>query len=296
MKKYGLSLLFSLAFMSTLFAQQIEPKGRFIQDSMAIGEPVQYSLSIRYPADFQILMPDSLFDYAPFEYSSKEFFTTRTDSTQSFDSVVYTLSSFELDKIQYLKLPVYILQGKDSTTVFAKTDSIFLDERIPTLNEDLKLKTETTITKLDKDFNYPYLIAFLIVLGIVAVLVVVIFGTGLRKKWQIWRLNKRQKKFRILFESKLSSVGNLPVEKIEKLLYKWKKHAEFVSKSPYAKLTSKEINEMKQDEELYDNLKLIDRMIYSSRGETDATEAFQYLLKYTDTILEERIKAIEDGK
>jgi hypothetical protein len=296
MKKYGLSLIFSLAFIINLLGQQIEPKGKFLQDSMAIGEPVQYSLSIRYPADFQILMPDSLFDYAPFEYTRKQFFPTKSDSTQSFDSVVYTLTSFEIDKVQQLKLPIFIIQGEDSTAVYAKTDSIYLEEQIQVVSDSLQMKTDAIITKLEKDFNYPYLIAFLIALGIIILLVIIIFGKKLRKKWQVWRLNKRHNKFRISFESKISSVGDMSVEKIEKLLYTWKKHAEFISKSPYAKLTSKEINQMQQNEELYENLKSIDRTIYSSKGRENATEAFQFLLSYADVILEERIKGITDGK
>lgn len=296
MKKYGLGLIFSLAIILNLYGQQIKPTGKFLQDSMAIGEPVEYSLSIRYPAEFQVLMPDSLFKYAPFEYTSKQFFPTKTDSTHSFDSVVYTLTSFEIDKIQKVKLPVFIIQGNDSTAVFAKSDSIYLKEQIQVVSDSLKMKTDAIITKLDKDFNYPYLIAFLIVLGIVILLVIIFFGKNLRKKWQIWRLNKRHKKFRASFNEKVSSVGELPVEKIEQLLYIWKKHAEFISKSPYAKLTSKEINQMQQNEELYNNLKLIDRTIYSSKGRQNATEAFQFLMNYADIIVEERIKAIIDGK
>jgi hypothetical protein len=296
MKKFGLSLIFSLAIIINLFGQQIEPKGKFLQDSMSIGEPVQYSLSLRYPADSQILMPDSLYDYAPFEYTRKDYFPTETDSVQSFDSVVYTLASFEIDKIQVLKLPVFLVQGKDSTVIYADLDSIFLEEQIQILSDSLKMKTETTISQLDKDFNYPYLIAFLIVLTILFLLGVIIFGKKVKKKWQIWRLNKRHKKFTISFESKLSSVGDMSIEKIEKLLFSWKKHAEFISKSPYVKLTTKEINLLQQNEELYGSLKSIDKSIYSSKERENATEAFKFLLNYTDVILEERIKEITDGK
>ena len=46
----------------------------------------------------------------------------------------------------------------------------------------------------------------------------------------------------------------------------------------------------------YENLKSIDRTIYSSKGRANATEAFKFLLSYADVILEDRIKAIEDGK
>jgi hypothetical protein len=296
MKKYGLSLIFSLAFITNLFGQQIEPKGQFLQDSMAIGEPIQYSLSVRYPVEFQILMPDSLFDYAPFEYTAKQYFPTKTDSIESFDSVIYILSSFEIDKVQMLKMPVFLVKGNDSTAIYTEVDSLFLKEQITVLSDSLTMKTDAIITKLDKDFNYPYLIAFLIALSIVALLIIIIFGKKLRKKWRIWRLNKRHAKFRILFQEKLSSVEEMPAGKIEKLLYTWKKHAEFVSGSPYAKLTSKEINQIQKNDDLYEHLKSIDKTIYSSKGRQNATEAFQFLLKYTDIIVEERIKVITDGK
>jgi hypothetical protein len=296
MKKYGLSLLFSLAIIINLFGQQIEPKGKFLQDSMAIGEPIQYSLSVKYPTDFQILMPDSLYNYEPFEYSRKQYFATKSDNVQSFDSVVYTLTSFEIDKVQSLKLPIFIIQGDDSTAVYAELDSVFLKEQIEVVSDSLQMKTDAIITKLDKDFNYPYLIAFLVALGIVVLLIIIIFGKKIRKRWRIWRLNKRHKKFRESMEAKLSSVVDMSVEKIEKLLYSWKKHAEFISNSPYRKLTSKEINQMQQNEALYENLKAIDKTIYSSKGRDNATESFKFLLNYADVILEERIKAIENGK
>jgi len=296
MKKYGLSLIFSLAFIINLLGQEIEPKGSFLQDSMAIGEPIQYSLIIQYPADFQILMPDSLYDYKPFEYTGKRYFPTRSDSIQSFDSVVYTLTSFEIDKIQSLKLPIFVVQGDDSTAVFAELDSIYLQEQIEVVSDSLQMKTDAVITKLDKDFNYPYLIAFLVILGILVLLVIIIFGKKLRKKIRIWRLNRRHKKFTESFEVKLSAVGDMPADKIEKLLYDWKKHAEFISNSPYRKLTSKEIDQMQQNEELYENLKAIDRTIYSSKGRDNATESFKFLLNYANVILEERIKSIADGK
>ncbi|WMN06889.1 hypothetical protein QYS48_34120 [Marivirga arenosa] len=296
MRKYGLSLFFSLAIFTNLIGQQIEPEGEFLQDSLAIGEPIQYSLSVSYPADFQLLMPDSLYSYAPFEYVAKEYFPTQSDSIKSFDSVVYTLTSFEIDKIQRLKLPVFIVQDGDSTPVYTSVDSIYLAEQIDVVADSLQMQTETTIVKLDKDFNYPYFIAFLIALGIIALLILVFFGKKIRKRWLIWRLNKRHKKFKEDFDSKISKVENSNVSEIEKLLFKWKRHVEFISKHPYAKLTSKEIFEMQQDENLYENLKLIDKSIYSSKGKSDATEAFKFLINYADIILENRIKAIQDGK
>ena len=95
-------------------AQTVEPKGVFLQDSTKIGEEVQFALSVKYDRSLDILLPDSLYRFGTFEYNSREYFPTKTDSTFSYDSVVYHLSTFEIDSVQYLQLPVFTIHDQDS--------------------------------------------------------------------------------------------------------------------------------------------------------------------------------------
>jgi hypothetical protein len=43
------------------------PRGKFLEDSIRIGEPVRFILSFKYPMDFEVIFPDFLYDFSPFE-------------------------------------------------------------------------------------------------------------------------------------------------------------------------------------------------------------------------------------
>jgi hypothetical protein len=98
-----------LVFCIVSSAQTIDTKGGFLSDSLKIGEETAFYLSSRYPSEFTVLFPDSTYSFAPFEYSRKVYFPTRTKNGQSVDSTVYYLSTFEIDSIQTLSLPSFII-------------------------------------------------------------------------------------------------------------------------------------------------------------------------------------------
>jgi len=90
-------------------SQEVKPKGVFLVDSAKIGEQIPYSLSIRYPKQMEFLFPDSNYNFFPFEFNSKNFFITRTDSLVSVDSAIFYLSTFEVEPVQKLFLPVFMI-------------------------------------------------------------------------------------------------------------------------------------------------------------------------------------------
>src|SRR5690349_8535923 len=79
------------------YSQEIKVAGGFVKDSVQIGEPVAYYLSASYPQSLTVLFPDSVFSFAPFEYSRKTFYPTVTSHGTSRDSVIYYLTTFEID-------------------------------------------------------------------------------------------------------------------------------------------------------------------------------------------------------
>ena len=107
-------------------AQDIAPLSSFQKDTIAIGETVPFSVSIAYPMEYDIIFPDSLYDFSPFELENKEYFLTKSDSVNSYDSIVFYLSTFEIDTIQYLQVPVYLVNEFDSTQLTTALDSIIL--------------------------------------------------------------------------------------------------------------------------------------------------------------------------
>lgn len=161
-KAIGSTVTFLLLTICAM-GQEILPKGAFQEDSVKIGIPFPYTLSVKYSRDLSIIFPDSLFNFSPFEYERKEYYTTKSDSLESLDSVVYYLSTFEIDSIQYLSLPIFQINGKDTLSYFAKRDSIFLIELIEQIPDSVQLKENTSYLHLSTEFNYPY---FLIGMGI----------------------------------------------------------------------------------------------------------------------------------
>jgi hypothetical protein len=159
------------------------PKGEFIEDQVKIGEEIIYSLSLNYERGTDILFPDSSFNYSPFEYNSRTYFKTSSDSTQSFDSVIYRLSTFEVDSIQYLQLPIFILSEEDSFRIFSSVDSIQLIHVVTEIPETPEMKANAGLIKLNKQFNYPYLLIILGILLIISMAVALFFGNQLFKAW-----------------------------------------------------------------------------------------------------------------
>lgn len=105
MKRF-LTLLLSIIFPFLLKSQTLLPKGFFQQDSVQIA-PFNFSLSLSYNADEQVLFPDSNYNYKPFELIGKNYFPTKTVNGISKDCVVYIFDTFKTDSIQKLSLPVF---------------------------------------------------------------------------------------------------------------------------------------------------------------------------------------------
>ena len=184
MRRLLIILFFAASF--SLQAQQIKSKGSFLSDSIKIGMDIRYSLSATYPSNQDVVFPDSTFNFSPFEYVGKKYFTTKTDSTYSYDSAVYIFTTFEVDSVQFLRLPVFIVTRGDSSAIYTEMDSVILQHvvaEIPDTTgvENMPLKENVDFLPLVLQFNYPYLIIGIIILIIAILLVIIIFGKRIRK-------------------------------------------------------------------------------------------------------------------
>ena len=278
-KQYIQVVLGLLLFSSTLSAQEISPKGGFVGDSVKIGVSIPYSLSIKYPTRMDVVFPDSLYDYSPFELEGKQYFPTKSDSTLSYDSAVYYLSTFEIDTIQYLQLPVFFINNADSIPVYTEKDSVFLIELISVLPDSIQLKENTTYFNVPTQFNYPYLLIGLGILVFIIIVVLIVFGGKIKRYFQVRRLKKRHQKFLITFDqlAQQSSEESTTEEK-EHTAFVWKKYLEKIEKAPITKLTTKEITQLLQPtDEVVEALKGVDRAIYSNKKNLSLASSFSTL-------------------
>lgn len=290
MDKRILAILFWLLALP-LFGQEVIPQGHFHKDSVKIGEALPYSLWVRYPKNNDVAFPDSLFNFSPFELEKRDYFNTKSDSLVSLDSVVYYFTTFEIDTVQYLTLPVYLINEYDSTTLYTSTDSIILDHVVTMLPDSVAVLVNTDYQKVPLAFNYPYFTIAVIILLLVTLVVFLVFGKRIRRTIRIYWLTKRHKQFVTSFNDLLA---DQPIE-VERTLSAWKKYLEKLTSQPYTKSTSKEIIALSQISEIATYLKVIDAHIYGGKKSADTESAFDFLLTRAVNQFNTRIKEIKNG-
>lgn len=298
MYKKSFQLIFGLLFLSIgLTAQDIHPKGGFQEDSIKIGISIPYSLSIKYPSRMDVVFPDSLYDFSPFELEGKQYFATKSDSSYSYDSAIYHLSTFEIDSIQYLRLPVFFVNAADSIPVYSDNDSVYLVELIPVLPDSIQLIENTSYFNVPSQFNYPYLLIGLAVLAVIIVVVLIVFGGKIKKYFQIRRLKKRHQKFLDKYDHLANNINaESTIEEKEHTVFVWKRYLEKLEKFPVTKLTTKEISQMLQPtEEVIEALKGVDKAIYSNKKGDSLTSSFRALRTDAINRYESKIASIKQN-
>ena len=268
MRKSGFSYFVALAlafFFQTLgFGQKIKPVGTFLTDSIEVGKPVYFSLSVRHSPKAEIFFPDTLYDFSPFEILSKRTFSSSTDDRGSLDSAVYQLISFDVTRVQVLKVPVYVFQKKDCTAVFTQPDSVFLiKNNVVEKTEAASLKPETNLLPLSSEFNFSILLGTMaLIIGVVGSIYWV-FGQDIYKQWQLIKLQRRHLEYLRSYNRLMRNARDRNnIKDAEKAIIVWKNYLERLEMKPFATYTTREIVDNMPDEALAEALKNMDSIIY----------------------------------
>lgn len=280
------------------FSQEVKVNGQFIGDSLRIGEPIPYALSARYPSKLQILFPDSLHEFKPFEYERKNYFPTITSDGISLDSAIYWVSSFEIDSIQFLSIPILQLIGTDSLFHQPKADSVFLSSSTKSVPDnippaELPLKSDTDYRTVLMVFNYPLLVIALGISTVILGLVWIVFGKQIRNWWKRRKLKKGFQEFEQAFQQLLDKIkegGN--IIEAEQAIRLWKKYLENLEGIPYTKFTTREILALGQHQEIRGALRSIDHRIYGQKQSEDVNEYYT-LKSFTE---DQYLKKLEELK
>lgn len=274
------------------------PKGQFLSDSIKIGQPVQYALSFRHDAKADIFFPDKKYNFAPFELVDSKFFPTSTNNKGSLDSIVYTLTSFEVDKVQKLSLPIYIRKTQDCTAVFASVDSVFLQEMIRSERnlKALALYKNTNIVHLEPQLNYPLIaiwtLAFLILGGIIFW----VFGKPITKQLNLYRFGRRYDEFLKLFQKLLKTSDQNKIQDIEKAVVLWKKYIERLENKPFTTFTTREILDNLKDNRLAGVLREVDATVYGGVLSEKTSESMNVLKDLATQLYQQHRQDLVEGK
>ena len=299
MFKYPALICLYLLSHSISFAQEVLVKGRFETDTVKLGKPIDYYLTVSYPKNKSVLFPDSTFSFAPFEFQKKSFFTTKTENNVSYDSVIYTLNTFEIDSIQTLALPVFQLEKKDCVIFYSVVDSVFFKKMVDAVPDSLAisqlpLKTNTAYNPVNWLLNYPLALIISGILLVVSIIIWIVFGKRIKKYFAVKRLTKSHSAFIGRFEQTVDGLKNsFTPELAESAVAIWKKYMEELSSRPYTKFTSREIREAEKGE-LGQALHSVDRMIYG-RIVPETFDSFQELKVFTQNKFNQKLEEVKHG-
>jgi len=178
------------------------------------------------------------------------------------------LATYEVDSIQTLKLPVFVVNAMDCTQVFSNTDSVHFQNLVKAIPdsltaEKLPLKVNTNYLSVRWQLNY---ILFVIAGGIFVIAIILVwvfFGKKIRTYFKLKSMVKRYEAFRIKFDNSVEKLDrDFSPQSVETSLVIWKNYLETLLSKPYTKYTSKEIRTIENSQELGHALTEIDRMIY----------------------------------
>lgn len=263
LKRFVFIILLCASFGVKGWSQSVTPQASFSKDSIRIGEPVQYHLGIRYPSQWQVVFPDSTSNFGSFTYLSRDYFPTKTKNGISRDSVIYTLTTFEIEDKQSLSLPVIYLKEGDSIKLKPKELSIHLVKTIKQERTNAKLKENTALSPLDTLLNYPLMLLILGGLLLVGLIVLLVFGKRIYRAMKISRLKRKHRKFK---QAWAQDVRGAEGNQIESLVGRWKRHMQLLTQLPFASMTTEEIKADYADEKLITALNGLDRKIYDPKN------------------------------
>ncbi len=292
------ALLWAITPVAT-HAQEVSVHGGFLTDSLKIGEQTAFYLSARYPSNLNVLFPDSTYAFAPFEYQRKQYFPTRTTDGISADSAVYYLTTFEIDRVQLLELPVYLVNPRDCTVMFSSPDSVLITQFVAAVpdtvsTDQLPLKMNTAYQKVFYNFNVWVLIIVLTILLALALVTWIVFGARIRRYFAMKRLRRNHASFLTAYEAFLSQLRSaFSPPATESALFIWKKYMEQLESRPYTKLTTRETLRIVGEPALTDPLSRIDQAIYGHPA--TVVDSLENLKAFADRQFQRKLKEVQHG-
>ena len=234
--------IFSFLLSSSTHAQEIKVVGTFLEDSTEIGNTISYNLNVSFPKNLEIILTDSSYNYAPFEFIEKSYFPSLTDSVYTYDSVIFHLSSYNINTNQFLKIPIYVLNSNDSSEIFSNIDSIKIKEFIIQISDTLKTKTNTDFSLVNIDFNYPLLVYITFFILSLLIILYLIFRKKVIIYFKTRNVNNQYKKYVYEMDLYFKEINQkFNRKKFELMILQWKRFNEKMSKHPYSTLTTNEL-------------------------------------------------------
>ncbi len=187
-------ILFYCLLSHPLLAQEIKGSLRFDEDSLDLGRPTKVWMEIQHPSDVVVVFPDSASDFDSWEIAEAIPFATETKNQVSTDKKAYLIRSFEIDSMQYLRLPYRFLLGPDTVLRFTDYDSIAFRTRIPVMPDSAVFFSHAGLTDISDTPDYLLWGLIIVVVHVFIGLLFVLLRKPIRRVFAMRKLEKEWKK------------------------------------------------------------------------------------------------------
>ena len=294
--KYLILSLLILQSTYSLNAQKIKYKGYFIKENKTIGDTIYFISTINYSKNIEIIQPDSSNDYKTFEFIDKLIFPSLKIEDRILDSTIYLLRTFNTDTIQSLKLSSYIINNNDSVKITSTEDDIIISNQIKKIDQSLKVKYNTILSKINKLINYKYVTYIIAIILLIIGLTYILFGKKIVIFFKIHRLKKAFKSFETKFhKQQMIYKKEKSKSEVEKVLVIWKVFMEFISNKTYLSSTTKEIEKFNNNKKIISSLKEFDKNIYSPNKNILKSKDINNLFNEAKHNFNVKLKNIKNG-
>ncbi|MBO2031802.1 hypothetical protein J4D99_10430 [Siccationidurans ginsengisoli] len=271
----------------------VGPVGRFSRAVVEVGQPIDYVLSYTHDPAEEVVFPDSLASFGPFEYAGRRWLPTRTTGGRSLDQAVYHLRTFSLAPVQTLQLPVLLLRGAtDTLRLLPPVAQVRLHRLAPTLytTEEAsppRLRTQYQVLPLVPAFNYPFWLAGLAGGLVLAGGAWALYGRRWRQRYGRYKRRKNHVYFLTQFTRNAERFTlSRSAAVVERTVVLWKNYLSSLEDTNLNSLTTKELTEyFHNDEDVRRALRATDRVVYGNLLSEDAQEvdtAFQLLRGFAE--------------
>jgi hypothetical protein len=268
------------------------PVGHFSRQVVTVGQPLDYELRYEHAIDEEVIFPDSLAQFAPFEYVGRTWQPTRTRNGRSLDRTVYHLRTFALTPTQALRLPVLVLRGtNDTLRLLPPSVQVQLRLTAPTLASGTTtlpaLRQDLQELPLSPAFNYPFWLAGLAGVVMLGAGAVALFGRRWRRGYGQYKRRKNHVYFLAQFARHAERFSlSRSATVVERAVVLWKNYLSSLENTNLSSLTTKElVSHFHDDDDVRRALGATDRVVYGNLLSEDAREvdaAFQRLRSFAE--------------
>lgn len=277
--------------------QALQIQGKFIEDSVKIGQPFRYTVFVKHAKNQEVFFPSIQQRIGPFEPVKREYFITKTIGQTSLDSAVYTFRLFNTASIHVLKFPIYLMDGKDCTLVASKPDTIFLKrlvknpEKIDLDKVYSEIKIPLLIPKVELKNVFSWGIGFILMFGLVYWL----FGNRIKQRFKLYLLWRKNAEFKRTFQRYFRNISPTAVglRNLENAFTLWKNYLESLTKIPFSTFTTKEMLDNLNVKHLDKSLNDMDAAIYGGNFSSKTTDSVTFLLNIANNIYQSERRKIK---